>query len=115
MRCRVERFIALTVLVLTFTLLSTASSIEGTNVIHKQGRRTQNPSPAAAVNSRLTDHPSTRTFADHAAEASVYVPSDAACGFATPCYSTIRAPEPQSLFLVGSGLIAMAGFLRRRF
>jgi PEP-CTERM motif len=56
----------------------------------------------------------TGVFAEHASVASAAAQSDAVCGFASPCYSTIRAPEPQSLFLVGSGLIAMASLIRRR-
>jgi PEP-CTERM motif len=53
-------------------------------------------------------------FTEHAAAVSATTESESGCGFAGVCYSTIRAPEPQSLFLMGSGLIAMASLIRRR-
>jgi hypothetical protein len=37
------------------------------------------------------------------------------CVFNNSCYSTIKVPEPQSLVLVGSGLLSIAGLIRRRF
>jgi hypothetical protein len=40
--------------------------------------------------------------------------SSDACVFSSNCSSTIKVPEPQSLVLVGSGLLSMAGLVRRR-
>jgi hypothetical protein len=37
------------------------------------------------------------------------------CDSALGCYQTIQVPEPQSLVLVGSGLLSMAGLVRRKF
>jgi hypothetical protein len=37
-----------------------------------------------------------------------------ACLFTNDCNASVRVPEPQSLMLVGSGLLAMAGLVRRR-
>jgi hypothetical protein len=34
--------------------------------------------------------------------------------FSSNCSSTIKVIEPQSLVLVGSGLLSMAGLIRRR-
>lgn len=36
------------------------------------------------------------------------------CILSTDCSSTVQVPEPQSLVLVGSGLLSMAGLIRRR-
>lgn len=36
------------------------------------------------------------------------------CIFSSDCYTTVEVPEPQSLALVGSGLLSMAGLIRRR-
>lgn len=36
------------------------------------------------------------------------------CVFTSSCYAIVTVPEPQSLAMVGSGLLAMAGLLRRR-
>lgn len=36
------------------------------------------------------------------------------CIFSSDCYTTVEVPEPQSLVLVGSGLLSMAGLIRRR-
>ncbi len=47
------------------------------------------------------------------AEASVQ-PAAAACVFSGDCYTAVEVPEPQSLVLVGSGLLSMAGLIRRR-
>jgi len=41
-------------------------------------------------------------------------PSSDTCGFSSNCYSKMKVPEPQSLVLVGSGLLSMAGLIRRR-
>ena len=114
MRCQAQRFVSLSILILASSALSGASSIDGSTVIHKQARRGSNQPESVVVENGYPQPSASRTFADHATEASAYTPSETACGFATPCYSTIRAPEPQSLVLVGSGLIAMAGLIRRR-
>jgi hypothetical protein len=37
-----------------------------------------------------------------------------ACIFSSDCSTTVQVPEPQSLVLVGSGLLSMAGLIRRR-
>jgi hypothetical protein len=67
----------------------------------------------AAANDPLAAAPA-GVFTEYASAVSATTESESGCGFASPCYSTIRAPEPQSLFLVGSGLIAMASLIRRR-
>jgi hypothetical protein len=36
------------------------------------------------------------------------------CVFTSLCYSTTKVPEPQSLVLVGTGLLSLAGFIRNR-
>jgi hypothetical protein len=36
------------------------------------------------------------------------------CEFSGTCYATIQVPEPQSLIMVGSGLLTMAGLVRRK-
>ncbi len=41
-------------------------------------------------------------------------PSRNNCTLTGDCPSTTKIPEPQSLVLVGSGLLSMAGYLRRR-
>jgi hypothetical protein len=41
-------------------------------------------------------------------------PSPDDCVFSSNCSSTIKVIEPQSLVLVGSGLLSMAGLIRRR-
>ena len=41
-------------------------------------------------------------------------PTSDGCVFSSNCSSTIKVPEPQSLVLVGSGLLSMAGLIRRR-
>ena len=41
-------------------------------------------------------------------------PSRNNCTLTGDCQSTTKIPEPQSLVLVGSGLLSMAGYLRRR-
>jgi hypothetical protein len=42
-------------------------------------------------------------------------PASNTCTLAGDCRTTTKIPEPQSLVLVGTGLLSMAGFLRRRF
>lgn len=71
--------------------------------------------PAPTDSSRRFAHNYERTFAEPAAARNPYALGDASCGFSRPCYWTVLAPEPQSLLLVGSGLITMAGLIRRRF
>jgi hypothetical protein len=40
--------------------------------------------------------------------------SSSTCTIAGDCRATTKVPEPQSLMLVGSGLLSLAGFIRRR-
>jgi hypothetical protein len=46
-------------------------------------------------------------------DTSVYSPKDGSF-FANNRYTTINVPEPQSLVLVGTGLLSIAGLIRRR-
>jgi hypothetical protein len=40
--------------------------------------------------------------------------SSSTCTLSGDCRATTKIPEPQSLMLVGSGLLSTAGFIRRR-
>jgi len=46
-------------------------------------------------------------------DTSVYSPRDGSF-FANNRYTTVNVPEPQSLVLVGTGLLSIAGLIRRR-
>jgi len=46
-------------------------------------------------------------------DTSVYSPKDGSF-FANNRYTTVNVPEPQSLVLVGTGLLSIAGLIRRR-
>jgi hypothetical protein len=41
-------------------------------------------------------------------------PANGTCMLSGDCQTTTKIPEPQSLVLVGSGLLSMAGYIRRR-
>jgi hypothetical protein len=62
---------------------------------------TASSSAAAGIPSRPVD------------EASTEPPPDG-CVFSGACYSMVKVPEPQSLVMVGSGLLSMAELIRRR-
>lgn len=58
-----------------------------------------------AADAALTPRPNAETSAQAATSV---------CIFSSDCYTTVEVPEPQSLVLVGSGLLSMAGLIRRR-
>jgi hypothetical protein len=41
-------------------------------------------------------------------------PASDTCVFSSNCSSTVKVPEPQSLMLLGSGLLSMAGLIRKK-
>lgn len=41
-------------------------------------------------------------------------PASDTCVFSSNCSSTVKVPEPQSLMLFGSGLLSMAGLIRKK-
>ncbi|HKH99181.1 MAG TPA: PEP-CTERM sorting domain-containing protein [Candidatus Sulfotelmatobacter sp.] len=90
------------------------------------GLEDKNPANSSALATAVTTQDSQTTAANPASgdtalmshrDLSVDVSSDPAsdnCGFSSNCYTKMKVPEPQSLVLVGSGLLSMAGLIRRR-
>ena len=68
-----------------------------------------NPKPAAK-----TAEGSSTTAASGSGYEAASEPAVDSCTFTSSCYTTMKVPEPQSLVLVGSGLLSMAAMVRRR-
>jgi hypothetical protein len=105
-------------LLLTFSVLGAAAyatPIVSLNDMGTQGSKTaaktsalQSSAPASPVLAK-----STAFSLGHFEEASSASVPDG-CVFSGGCSSTLKVPEPQSLVLVGSGLLSMAELIRRR-
>jgi hypothetical protein len=62
-------------------------------------------SAVSSANAGLLAQRSSTLMTDH---------SGSGCAIGADCQASIKVPEPQSLMLVGSGLLSMAGLIRRR-
>jgi hypothetical protein len=104
--------------VLMFSTFLPATSIEGSEASYQKPGGRQQKTRIHSATTPVVQMGSSRmvlgTTLPMRERLSQFGGVDAGCGFSTPCYSVIRAPEPQSLLLVGSGLITMAGLIRRR-
>lgn len=105
---------------LLLALLAMAGIAQATPIVNFGADLEVAPKPIAAtvVKTATRDAASAAPAADPTTEVdanSASVTGPSLCALSGTCTKTVKVPEPQSLVLVGSGLLSMAGVLRRKF
>jgi hypothetical protein len=107
--------IPMALLLLSGILHATPITGVGESQLHDSKQLANRAVPLDATKAALQPLVAEPTLASHPDSATFVQPASAVCILASDCSAPVQVPEPQSLVLVGSGLLSMAGVLRRRF
>jgi len=117
---RLQRFLARAG-ALSLAVLLPVGILHATPITSYEVWRSQNSKPLASYGSVSAEKkaPSDLMVVNPAREpqletATALQPANSGCTFAGDCSDPVKVPEPQSLVMVGTGLLTMAGLIRRR-